>query len=121
MSQWVLLVAGAAGGLGAVARMVLDGNVSSLAGRSFPFGTLAVNLSGAFLLGVLAGASLTSGAYTVAGTGMIGGFTTFSTWAFESHRLGEDGQLRWGVVNLAASLLLGIAAAWAGRKLGSTL
>jgi len=121
MSLWVLILAGAAGGLGAAARMLLDGNISALAGRAFPFGTLAVNISGAFLLGVLAGAALSNDAYSVAGTGAIGGFTTFSTWAFESHRLGEDGQLRRGVVNLAASLLLGVGAAWSGRKLGGTL
>ncbi len=121
MSLWLLIAVGAAGGLGAVARLVLDGGVSALAGRAFPFGTLAVNLAGAFGLGLLAGAALNTDAYTVVGTGMIGGFTTFSTWTLESHRLGEDGQLQWGAVNFVVSLLLGIGAAWAGRQLGSAL
>ncbi len=121
MSPWLLMLVGAAGGLGAVARLLLDGGVSLLAQRAFPLGTLVVNISGAFLLGVLAGAALDTDAYAIAGTGMIGGFTTFSTWTLESHRLGEDGQLRLGVVNFAVSLLLGIGAAWAGRQLGAAL
>jgi CrcB protein len=55
------------------------------------------------------------------GTGLIGAFTTFSTWALESHRLGEDGELGLGALNLWLSLLVGLAAAWAGRHLGAAL
>ena len=60
-------------------------------------------------------------AYRLVGTGLIGAFTTFSTWMLESHRLGEDGQLRLAGLNLAASLVLGVLAAWAGRHLGGWL
>jgi CrcB protein len=112
---------GAAGGLGALARFALDGAVAGRVGRSFPFGTLAVNISGAFVLGVLAGAALDDDAYRVLGTGMVGAFTTFSTWALESHRLGEDGQLRLGTLNFLASLALGVGAVWLGRELGAML
>lgn len=121
MSMLLLLAIGGVGGVGAVARLLLDGSVSARVGRDFPYGTLLINLAGAFLLGVLFGAALDADAYRIAGTGLIGAFTTFSTWALESHRLGEDGQLRLGALNLAISLLLGLAAAWAGRHLAAAL
>jgi CrcB protein len=109
------------GGVGAVGRFVLDGAVARRAGRAFPYGTLAVNISGALLLGVLVGAALGDDANRLLGTGLLGGYTTFSTWAFESHRLGEDGRLRLGALNFAVSLVLGVTAAWAGRHLGAGL
>ena len=121
MSPAVVLAIGAIGGAGAIARFLLDGAVSSRVGRRFPFGTLAVNLSGSFVLGFLVGAALSERAYDVLGTGLIGAFTTFSTWALESHRLGEDGELRLGALNFAVALGLGIAAAWLGRRIGAVL
>ena len=121
MSAPVLLAVGVVGGLGAIARFALDGAVSARLGRQLPFGTLAVNLSGAFALGALAGATLSGDAYRIAGTGFLGAYTTFSTWMFESHRLGEDGRLRAGALNIAGSLAFGLAAAWLGRRLGSAL
>jgi CrcB protein len=121
VSVAVVLGIGAIGGLGAIARFLLDGAVASRLGRRFPFGTLAVNLSGSFVLGFLVGTALSERAYDLLGTGLIGAFTTFSTWALESHRLGEDGQLRLGALNSAVSLALGVLLAWAGRKLGAAL
>lgn len=109
------------GGAGAVARLLLDGAVSARARSSFPLGTLAVNLAGAFVLGAIFGAALSGGAYDLAATGFVGAFTTFSTWMLESHRLAEDGELRLGLVNLGLSLVLGVLAAWAGRQLGASL
>lgn len=121
MSAIVVVAVGLLGGLGAIARFLLDGAVSSRLGRSFPYGTLAVNVSGAFVLGVVAGLALSADATRLAGTGLLGSFTTFSTWALESHRLGEDGQLHLGAANFAVSLVLGVTAAWAGRQLGVAL
>jgi fluoride exporter len=121
MSLVVVLAVGLVGGAGAIARFLLDGAVSNRLGRDFPYGTLVVNLVGAFGLGVLVGAALEHDAYRVAGTGLIGAFTTFSTWVFESHRLGEDGELGLGMVNFVASLVLGVALAWAGRHIGASL
>ncbi len=121
MSVPVLLAVGSVGGVGAILRFLLDGAVSARVGREFPYGTLLVNLTGALLLGVLVGVAPDQDAYRIAGTGLVGGFTTFSTWTLESHRLGEDGELRLGIVNFAVSLILGIAAAWAGRYLGAGL
>lgn len=121
MTAAELIGVGAVGGVGAVARFALDGGVSARVGRAFPYGTLAVNLLGAVVLGVCAGVALRGGASELVGTGFIGAFTTFSTWMLESHRLGEDRQLRLGALNVVVSLLLGVAAAWAGRRLGAAL
>jgi CrcB protein len=117
MSLPVVLGLGALGGLGAVLRFLLDGAVSRRVGRAFPYGTLAVNLSGATALGVLAGAAVHGDAYKLWGVGLIGGFTTFSTWMLESHRLGEDGRLPLGLMNFALSLAAGMAAVWLGGQL----
>lgn len=121
MSALVVLGVGLVGGAGAIARFLLDGAVAGRLGREFPYGTLAVNLAGSFVLGVLVGATLSTDAYRVWGTGLIGAFTTFSTWALESHRLGEDGRLRVGALNFGVSLVAGVLAAWAGRHLGVAL
>ena len=119
----VALVAGVGllGGVGAIGRFLLDGAVASRVGRGFPFGTLAVNLTGALILGVLYGASVGGDSLRLAGTGLLGAYTTFSTWTFESHRLGEDGRLRMGIANLLISLVLGLGCAWLGREIGRTL
>ena len=121
MSAAVLLGVGLVGGVGAIARFLLDGAVARRLGRAFPFGTLTVNLAGAFLLGLVVGAAVSADAHQVAGTGLLGAFTTFSTWALESHRLGEDGRLSLAGVNFALSLGLGVGAAWLGRSLGAAL
>ena len=121
MSLLVLCGIGLLGGLGSIARFALDGGIAARAGRDFPWGTLTVNVSGAFALGLLAGATVSADAIRLSGTGLLGAFTTFSTWALESHRLGEDGRLRLGAANFAVSLLLGVGAAWLGRLLGGAL
>lgn len=121
MTPLVFVCVAIVGGSGAVARLLLDGAVSRSVGRGFPWGTLSVNVLGAFVLGVLFGAAVRGDAYVIAGTGLVGAFTTFSTWTFESHRLGEDGQLRLGAFNFFASIALGVLAAWAGQQLGGLL
>lgn len=121
MSVAVVLGLGLLGGLGAIARFLLDAAVSRRAGRGFPYGTFAVNLSGAVALGALVGVAAGATTYRLLGTGLIGAYTTFSTWSLESHRLGEEGRLKWGAANFGVSLLLGLLAAWAGRRLGSAL
>jgi CrcB protein len=117
----IVLAIAAVGGLGAIARFLLDGAVSSRVGRGFPFGTLAVNLTGAFALGILDGAAVGGDALRIAGVGFLGAYTTFSTWALEAHRLGEDGRTRLGLANLVVSLALGIGGAWIGQRLGRAL
>ena len=121
MSVAVLLGIGLLGGAGALARFVLDGVVAARLGRDFPYGTLAVNLSCALTLGVITAAVVDDDTLRLVGTGFIAAFTTFSTWALESHRLGEDGQLRLGALHFVVSLALGVTAAWLGREIGMTL
>jgi CrcB protein len=121
MSLVDVIGVGLLGGIGALARFAIDAGVSRRIGRDFPFGTLSVNLLGSFVLGVLAAVSLGGRAYLWLATGLIGAFTTFSTWMFETHRLGEDGRLGPGVVNVLLSLVLGLPAVWAGRHLGAAL
>ncbi len=121
MTALIVTGVGLLGGVGAIARFALDGAIEAHTSREFPFGTLLVNVLGAFVLGVLVGAAGDPNAYRLLGTGLIGSFTTFSTWAFESHRLGEDGDLGLGALNFALSLALGIGAAWAGRHFGGWL
>ncbi|MEA2474030.1 MAG: fluoride exporter [Thermoleophilaceae bacterium] len=121
MSAGLLLAAGLLGGVGALARFLLDGAVAGRLRRSFPYGTLAVNLSGALALGLLVGATADLDTTRLVGGGLLGAYTTFSTWALESHRLAEDGELRPAALNFAVSLALGIAAAWLGREIGMGL
>ncbi|HSZ06266.1 MAG TPA: fluoride efflux transporter CrcB [Solirubrobacteraceae bacterium] len=112
------LAVGVLGGLGAIARFLLDALVSANTGARFPLGTLLVNASGAFALGVLVGVALQGDAYLLAGTAVIGSYTTFSTWMLESHRLAEDGRRRLLAANVALSLVLGVGAAALGRLIG---
>jgi CrcB protein len=109
------------GGIGALARFFLDAVVSQRIAGGFPWGTLTVNLSGALILGVLTGLALTDGALLLVGTALVGSYTTFSTWMFESHRLGEGGQPKLLWLNLAASIVVGVAAAVLGRAAGTAL
>ena len=109
------------GGAGSVVRFLIDGVVSSAAGRDFPFGTMAVNLSGALVLGLLTGLALGHDQALLAGTAAVGSYTTFSTWMLETQRLAEERQRREAVLNVAVSLVLGVAAAALGRLIGGQL
>jgi CrcB protein len=119
MLLWVGVLT--AGGFGAVLRFLVDGAVARRAARSFPFGTLAVNISGAALLGLLGGLALSRHAALLADTAFVGSYTTFSTWMLETQRLSEERQLRSAVANLVASIVLGIAAALAGQWIAGQL
>lgn len=109
------------GGCGAVLRFFADGVVSSATGRDFPYGTLAVNVSGAVLLGLLTGLALSADTALLAGTAVVGSYTTFSTWMLETQRLAEERQHRKVVLNIVVSLVLGILAAALGRLIGAHL
>jgi CrcB protein len=115
------LAVGMLGGVGALARFLLDAAVSLRGPGRFPLGTLVVNASGALLLGLLVGLGVGAHGMLLAGAATLGSYTTFSTWMLESHRLGEDGELRLAAANLAGSVLAGLGAAAAGWALGATL
>jgi CrcB protein len=119
MRAWVWLGVAALGGVGAIARFVIDGLISQRVGRDFPFGTLAINLSGALLLGLLTGVALEGDALVLAGTATLGSYTTFSTWMFETHRLAEDGDVRGATLNALLSVFVGVGAAALGRTIGA--
>jgi fluoride exporter len=120
-----MIIAGVAvaGALGAVLRYVVDRLVQRQTGSAFPLGILVVNLAGSLVLGVLVASALHHGVssawLTVAGTGLIGSFTTFSTLTYDTVRLAEADQWRLSVLNLTVSLTAGIGAAAAGLALGS--
>jgi CrcB protein len=111
------------GAAGAVARYLVDGWVSERTGGAFPVGTLVVNLSGTFLLGLLATLTLERSVLpavirpTVL-IGFIGAYTTFSTWMLESWRLAVQGAQLGAVVNLGGSVVLGLVALGAGIAIG---
>lgn len=109
------------GGVGSVLRFALDKAVSARTGRAFPHGTLVVNISGALVLGFLTGLVLDERTALLAGTALVGSYTTFSTWMFETQRLAEDRQVSRLAANIVVSLVVGIGAAALGRFIGSVL
>jgi CrcB protein len=111
----------ALGGLGAVARYLVSVAVARRSEGWFPWGTLVVNLSGTALLGLLTGLALHGDALTLAGGGLLGSYTTFSTWMLDSDRLAEHHSGRALAANLVGCLLLGLAAVALGRALGRAL
>jgi CrcB protein len=114
---WVFVVL--IGGAGSVIRFLADGVVASAA--DFPLGTLAVNVSGSVILGLITGLALGHDQALLAGTAAVGSYTTFSTWMFETQRLAEERQHRKAAVNVLVSLALGVAAAALGRLAGTHL
>lgn len=109
------------GGAGAVLRFLIDRAIARRVARPFPFGTLTVNLSGAVLLGLLAGLTLSYHVSLLAGTAFVGSYTTFSTWMLETQRLAEERQLWPAAANIVVSVILGVAAAMAGQWIAGQL
>jgi CrcB protein len=118
VSPWAWAGFVVAGAVGAPARYLLDDAISSRTQGVFPWGTLAINVSGSFLLGLLTGLALFHGfpatPRLILGTGFCGAYTTFSTFTYETVRLAEEGAVNEAVRNALASLVLGAAAAAAG-------
>lgn len=121
MSLAVWIGVGVLGGCGALARFGLTLLIADRLHPHLPLGTLAVNVSGSFLLGLIAGASLSGDARLILGAGGIGAYTTFSTWMLETQRVEEAGMRRLAVVNVVLSIALGLGAAYLGRALGGQL
>jgi CrcB protein len=107
------------GGVGALGRFLLDTLISSHTSKDFPYGTLAVNATGALLLGLITGLALPADALLLAGSATLGAYTTFSTWMLETHRLAEDGEIRLAAANVLISLIVGVGAAALGRAIGA--
>lgn len=113
----------ALGGVGAVCRLLVDRAVSArfTLASGLPVGTLAVNVSGAWLLGLLGALALPPQLALLAGTAFVGAYTTFSTWMLETQRLAEERQSRPAAANIILSVALGLAAAWLGQLTGRAL
>jgi CrcB protein len=110
-----------AAGVGAVARYVIDQIVQHRARGDFPYGTVIINLSGSLLLGFTTGLALHHGLpatpTVILGAGFAGGYTTLSTWAWETLALAEAGDLLEASLNTAGSFAAGLAVAAAGLGL----
>jgi CrcB protein len=118
-----VLLVGAGGFLGAILRYLVGGWVYSVLDNAwFPYGTLAVNVAGCLLIGFLAGLAenrLVFGAETrlFLFIGILGGFTTFSSFAYETLSLARDAQNLAAAINVLAQVSLGLAGVWIGNTL----
>lgn len=116
-----VLAVSAASAVGAPARYLLDKAVAARRRSALPLGTMVINVSGAFLLGLLTGLAAHHGmpknVLVVLGSGFCGAYTTFSTFSYETMRLVEDGSIGEATANVAVSLAAGMAAAAAGLGL----
>lgn len=107
------------GAIGCIARYLLSGWVYALAGRAFPWGTLTVNLMGSFLIGLVMESALRTTLISQElrlglTIGFLGGFTTFSTFSYETFKLLEDGEFFTASINVLASVALCLVGTWAG-------
>ncbi len=114
-----ILYLGIFGGLGCVARYMVSGWVYNIAGKSLPYGTLAVNVIGSLLLGLIMEGSLRSTMLSPElrfgiTVGFMGGFTTFSTFSYETVRLLEEGSLVTAGANILLNVTVCVAAALIG-------
>ncbi len=114
-----------AGGVGAALRFVIDGSIRHHSSGSYPLATMIINVSGSLLLGVLTGLVLedlvSPGWQLMLGTGLLGGYTTFSTASLETVRLAEDRRWWAAAINGFGMLVLGALAAAGGYALGLRL
>jgi len=122
-----LLIVGAGGFIGSVLRYLLSGASQSLfATARFPIGTMAVNLSGCFVIGLVS--YLAEARYALDGltrlflvVGVLGGYTTFSTLSNESLALLRGGDFALGALNVVTQVVGGLGLAWLGRTAGQLL
>jgi CrcB protein len=120
-----VLLVGIGGFIGSAARYWLSGVVTrTTAAARFPFGTLAVNLTGCLLMGVLTGLIerrqlLDHPSQLLLLTGILGGFTTFSAFAYETYFLGREHSWLAAVANLLLQVLLGLAVLWIGHRIAA--
>jgi len=119
----VVVALGAAGGLGSVARFMLDGAIRAHRPGPLPVGTMTINISGSFLLGLVAGlvlgAALPPAWTLIGGTGFLGGYTTFSTASSETVRLLRAGRVGAALVSGVGTALAALVAAAVGFAIGA--
>jgi CrcB protein len=118
-----ILLLGIAGGIGTIARYSLTGFVHRFARETFPLGTLAVNVLGCLLIGVVMHLVRDRQVFSpetrnFVVVGLLGGFTTFSAFGYETSELLQRGSLLLAAANIAGNVVLGIAAVWFGMVAG---
>ena len=121
-----LLLVGIGGLCGTLARYLLDTWITDATHATFPWGTLVINLSGSFAIGVLFVLTVERGTLPAElraplGIGFLGGYTTFSTFMLESLRLAEGGAWPLALANIAGSMILGLGAVIAGVALARAI
>ncbi|QJR00420.1 camphor resistance protein CrcB [Halomonas sp. PGE1] len=122
-----LLLVAAGGALGGMARLAVGNAVSRRLGSAFPFGTLVVNLSGALVIGLLAGlmglpvAGEERLAWSLAAIGLLGGYTTVSSFSLQTLTLWQQGRATAALANVAATLGMGLVAVGLGAWLAGGL
>ena len=114
------------GAFGTIARYAVSGWTYRWLGSSFPYGTLAVNLIGCFLIGLVAHVAQTTDLIPphfrqAATIGVLGGFTTFSSFGYETLLQLQGGQWRNGLLNIGANVVIGLLAVWLGIVAGRQL
>ena len=120
-----VLLVGLGGCIGSILRYLVADLTSRLAGaQHFPYGTLVVNALGCFVIGAVGGAvdarqALSPQMRSFVFVGLLGGFTTFSAFGYETHALARDGQVMLALSNVALQVLLGLGAVWIGYALTS--
>jgi CrcB protein len=123
----IILLVGVGGFLGSVCRYLANREVQHLVGApGFPYGTLAVNVIGCLLIGLLNGVAESRGIFNpdsqtraLVFIGFLGGFTTFSAFGYETFTLARDGEILRAFGNIALQIALGLGAVWVGHKLSS--
>jgi len=122
MTPLLFVALSLAGGVGAVLRLIVDGAIKTRARGAFPLGTLIINVSGSLVLGFVTqlalSGSLDDAWRLVIGTGLCGGFTTFSTASFETVRLVQQRRYVLASVNAVGMLVAAVAAGLFGIVLG---
>ena len=121
-----LFLIGLAGFVGTLGRYWLSGAVARRYGETFPLGTLVVNLIGCFLVGLLyyllhERFVVNPTVRTVVLIGLLGGFTTFSSFGLQTFTLLQDGEFGLATLNLIASNFIGLVLVWAGYSLARIL
>jgi len=110
--------------IGAPVRYLVSRAVQSWQSTAFPWGTLTINIAASFVLGALSGAdpALSAAAMGLFGVGFCGSLSTYSTFSYETMRLGQDGAHRQALANVLLSVALGVGVAalgwWLARALG---
>lgn len=122
MTLIIFIALALAGGVGAASRFLLDDLVRRRTRGSLPWATILINLTGSFILGLVTGlvtgGLLPSGWLLIAGTGFLGGYTTFSTASFETVRLLQQGKALLSLINSVGVIVATTALAGAGLAIG---